>query len=183
MTDALPPWERLPGEPNRWYARFERYRLLGPGRSLLGTVNAERLEQRRPRTSSVPQAWAQNAKQWQWRQRAEAWDEQERAQARAAQQQEVQEMNRRHIQEAMALQSKAFQKLKDLNLEQLSPANVLRYFVEAAKLERTAHAEPRHAAEQRATGPGADRVVFTIEDAVQAARELEQWQHDHLPPP
>src|SRR5262245_53691665 len=37
MNDALTPsepWEQQPEEPNRWYARFERYRLAGPSRSL-----------------------------------------------------------------------------------------------------------------------------------------------------
>jgi hypothetical protein len=181
MTDALCPWERQHGEPNRWYDRFERYRLAGPGRSLLGTVNAERTERGRARTRSVPQAWAKNAKQWQWRERAEAWDEHQRGQARAAHHQEVEEMNHRHIQEAKALQSKAFQKLKSLDLAQLSPADVLRYFVEAARLERTAHGEPESIDEQRLTGPEGGAVVFTIEDSLQACKELEQWHHERQP--
>jgi hypothetical protein len=182
MADALPLWERQPEEPNRWYARFERYRLAGPGRSLLGTVTAERAERGVQRSTSVPQAWAKNAKKWQWRDRAEAWDEHERGLARAAHTEEVQEMNRRHIQEAKALQSKAFQKLKSLDIEKLSPADVLRYFVEAAKLERTAQGEPERIDEQRLTGTGGGAVVFTVEDAVTASTELEQWQHDRLQP-
>jgi hypothetical protein len=181
MTDPLPqpqPWERQPGEPNRWYDRFERFRLAGPGRSLLGAVNAERAARGTRPTTSVPHTWAKNAKRWQWRERAEAWDEHERVQARAAHAQEVEEMNRRHIQEAKALQSKAFQRLKALDPEQFSPYDVLRYFVEAAKLERTALGEPESIAEQRLTGHGGGAVVFTLEDAVKASTELEQWHHD-----
>ena len=42
VTAPAEPWEQQPGEPNLWYARFERYRLAGPSRSLLSNLNAER---------------------------------------------------------------------------------------------------------------------------------------------
>ena len=87
------PWEQQPGEPNRWYARFERYRLAGPSRSLLGAVNAERQQRGACQSKSIPQAWAKNARQWRWRERAEAWDEHERLQARAARAHLIEEMN------------------------------------------------------------------------------------------
>jgi hypothetical protein len=186
MTDPVPhpqPWERRPGEPNRWFARFECYRLAGPNRSLLGTVKAERAQRAAKSSTSVPQAWAKNAKQWQWRQRAEAWDEHARGQTRALQAQEIEEMNRRHVQEAMALQSKALQRLKALELNHFSAQDVLRYFIEAAKLERTARGEPESIAEQRLTGAGGGTLVFTVEDALTANAELEQWQHDRLQAP
>ena len=111
------PWERQPGEPNRWYARFERYRLAGPSRSLLGTVSAEKAEQGQKIPNGIPGAWSRAAGQWRWRERAEAWDEQERRRARQARAQEVEEMNHRHIQESQALQNKALQRLKTLNLD------------------------------------------------------------------
>jgi hypothetical protein len=167
-------------EPNLWFARFERYRLAGPCRSLLGILNAERQQRGARPGKSLPEAWAKNAKRWQWRERAEAWDELERGRAREAHAQEVEEMNRRHVQEAKALQSKAIQRLKSLDLEHLSTADVLRYLIEAAKLERTALGQPESIAEQRLTGQSGGAVVFTVEDAVTASTELEQWQHDHL---
>jgi hypothetical protein len=43
LTGKSDAWERQPGEPNRWFERFDAYRLAGPARSLLGSVNAERL--------------------------------------------------------------------------------------------------------------------------------------------
>jgi hypothetical protein len=75
-VDDQQPWERKEGEPNLWFQRFERYRLAGPKRTLLGTVNAEKAErglQRRAR--STPGAWQRNFEQWRWKERAEAWDE------------------------------------------------------------------------------------------------------------
>ena len=116
----------------------------------------------------------------QWRERAEAWDEHERGKARAAHADAVEEMNRRHVQEAKALQSKAIQRLKSLDFDKLSTADVLRYLIEAARLERTALDQPESIAEQRLTGKDGGAVAFTLEDAVTASSELEKWQHDHL---
>src|SRR5262245_4447920 len=115
------PWEQQPSEPNRWYARFELYRLAGPSRSLLGAVNTERQQRGAKKTRSVPQAWATNAKCWRWRERAEAWDEFQRHQTRLAHAEELKEMTRRHLQEARALQSAAIQRLKALDPNKLSP--------------------------------------------------------------
>jgi hypothetical protein len=172
------PWEQQAGEPNRWYARFELYRLAGPTRSLLGTVNAEREQRGANRSRSVPQAWATNAKRWRWRERAELWDAFERQQTRLAHANDIEEMTRRHLQEARALQSTAIQRLKSLDLDKLSPADVLRFCIEAAKLERTTLGEPEVIAEQRLTGSGGGAVAFTLEDAVRADQELEKWSHE-----
>jgi hypothetical protein len=177
------PWEQQPGEPTRWYARFERFRLAGSSRSLLGIVNAERQEKGKRPTRSVSQAWAQAAKHWRWRERADTWDAHERLKARAAHTQQIEEMNRRHVQEARGLQSAAIGRLKSLNLEQMSPAEVLRFMVAAAKLERTALGEPESIEEQRHTGAGGGAVIFTLEDAVRADQELEEWNHDRLQSP
>jgi hypothetical protein len=177
------PWEQQPGEPSRWYARFERFRLAGPSRSLLGAVKSERQENGKRSTRSVPQAWAKATQQWRWRERAEAWDVHERRQARAAHAQQIEEMNRRHVQEARGLQSAAIGRLKSLNLEQLSPSEMLRFLVAAAKLERTALGVPESIEEQRLTGAGGGAVIFTLEDAVRADQELEEWNHDRLQSP
>ena len=178
--ESAQPWEEQPGEPNRWYARFERFRLAGPNRSLLGAVNTARQEGGKRSTRSVPQAWAKAARQWRWRERAEAWDAHERGQARAAHARQIEEMNHRHVQEARGLQSAAVGRLKSLNLDELSPAEVLRFLVAAAKLERTALGEPQTIEEQRHTGAGGGAVIFTLEDAVRADLELEEWNHDRL---
>jgi hypothetical protein len=185
MPDTVPQaefWDRQLGEPNLWFGRFERYRLSGPKRSLLATLNAERTENGLARKTRLPGAWNRAFEHWRWRQRAEAWDEQERCKALAAHTQEVEEMNRRHIQEAQALQNKALQRLKDLHLDELSGADVLRYFVEATKLERTARGEPETIEERRLTGHNGGAVLFSLEDAVSADEELKEWHNDRLQP-
>jgi hypothetical protein len=177
------PWEQQAGEPNRWFARFEFFRLAGPTRSLLGSVNAERLSRAANKSRSIPQAWAKNAKSWRWRERAEAWDQAQRQEARLARARDIEEMNRRHLHETQALQSKAFQRLKAMDLERLSPADVLRYCIESAKLERTIRGEPETIEEQRLTGAGGGPIAFTLEDAVRADQELEDFKHARLQPP
>jgi hypothetical protein len=78
--EGLAPWERQPGEPMLWFARFERYRLMGAGRSLLALYRWERSGMNgRGATGSggartIPNAWRRAAERWRWRERAEAWD-------------------------------------------------------------------------------------------------------------
>jgi hypothetical protein len=179
-TTQLEPWEQQPGEPNLWYARYERYRLAGPRRSLLALFNSERREHGAKKARSIPQSWAQKAKQWRWRERAEAWDTFEFQQARVEHAEQFKEMNLRHIQEAKALQSLGVQYLKSLQPDTLSSVQALRFCIEAAKLERTAMGEPEIIVEQRLTGGDGAAVAFTLEDALQADLELEKWHHDQM---
>ena len=92
-------------------------------------------------------------------------------------------MNQRHIQEAQALQSKAIQRLKSLELDDLSSTDVIRYLTEASKLERTARGEPESIEERRLTGKGGGPIGFSLEDAVSADKELENWEHERVQPP
>jgi hypothetical protein len=186
MADTVPkpePWERQPAEPNLWFTRFENYLRAGAGRSLLGAVNSERAEKGRKRQTKVPGAWNRAAAGWRWKERAEAWDEHERQKAREAHAKAIEEMNARHIQEAQAMQDKAIQRLKSLELYELSSADVARFFVEATKLERTASGEPEAIEERRLTGRGGGPLTFSFEDAVNADKELENWEHDQVQPP
>ncbi len=68
-------WERQPGEPIRWFTRFTSFRLMGPGRSLMGCVNKERVQQGKEKyTKGVAYSWSAAAAKWRWRERALAWD-------------------------------------------------------------------------------------------------------------
>lgn len=68
-------WERKEGEPNRWFQWFERYRLLGPNRSLLACFNQWRVEKCREVSTRAPGSWRTKAEEWDWQKRAEAWDQ------------------------------------------------------------------------------------------------------------
>jgi hypothetical protein len=74
VVDERKPWEQMDGEPNRWFQRFERFRLMGLGRSILSCVNRERVAKGRAESDDAPGSWRNAAKAWDWRARAEAWD-------------------------------------------------------------------------------------------------------------
>lgn len=66
-------WDRIEGEPDRWYRRYERYRLMEPVRSIAAVYQGESRNGEKPR-SNAPGLWYEIAKQWQWEERAAAWD-------------------------------------------------------------------------------------------------------------
>jgi hypothetical protein len=171
---SSPPWERQPGESSRAFGAFCVYRDLGPRRSLRAA--AEKYYQR----SSL--AVLRQCNTWssafRWVERASAWDRHLDAEARRAQEEARRDMAERQAREARALQAKAVERLKVLRPEELGPADVLRYFVEAAKLERLALGEPEAVQRQEVTGRGGSPLRFSLEDAVAAARELEESEHD-----
>ncbi len=68
------PWERLPEESSFWFQRFERFRLLGPTRSLAGAYNAERVSRGLDESENAPGSWRNAAKANRWHERAEAYD-------------------------------------------------------------------------------------------------------------
>lgn len=73
-------WQRQEGEPNLWYSRFERFRLMGPTRSLLAVYEhylAQKGAKRR-NGGGIPGAWRRAVERWRWIERAEAWDQSER---------------------------------------------------------------------------------------------------------
>jgi hypothetical protein len=109
-----------------------------------------------------------------WVERAQAWDRHLDLEARQAQEEARREMSQRQAQEARALQAKAVERLRGLRPEEMSPADVVRFFVEAAKLERLALGEPETVQRQELTGKGGTPLHFSLEDAVAAARELEE---------
>lgn len=80
VTQAI--WERQPGEPARWYARFLLYRGMGAGRSLLACFHREEaLKGTKKRSNHVPGSWSQACERWHWKARAEAYDADQQAQA------------------------------------------------------------------------------------------------------
>lgn len=75
------PWDRERDaetghfkEPMLWFARLTLHRLCGPGRSLLGTYNKERVQNGAGKRKSLPSSWFNAARLWDWDERAEAWD-------------------------------------------------------------------------------------------------------------
>ena len=171
MPDLSPaPWEQQPGESSRAYGAFCSYRDLGPRRSLRAAATAFY-----GRASAALERQLDNwSHAFGWVERTSAWDRHLDAEARAAQEEARHDMVKRHLQEALALQSKALERLRALVPEELQPADLLRYIVEAAKLERLALGEPDTVQRHELTGRGGSALHFSLEEAVAAARELEE---------
>lgn len=78
----MSPWDRLPEEPNLWFDRFMRFRLMGVRRSVRAVYLREFSQKADEGGEKPPAAWYEAAKEWRWRERAEAWDETERERIR-----------------------------------------------------------------------------------------------------
>jgi hypothetical protein len=167
------PWEQRPRESSRAYAAFCAYRDLGPRRSLRAAATAF-YGRATPSLERQVDKWSHA---FDWVQRANAWDRHLDAEARQAQEAARRDMVERHLREARTLQGKALQRLQALTPEELGPAELLRYIVEAVKLERLVLGEPDTVQRHELTGRGGSALHFTLEDAVAAARELEEAEH------
>ena len=172
MSESSAPWEQQAGESARAFGAFCAYRDLGPRRSL--RTAAEKYYGRA--TAAVFRQCITWSGAFQWVERAGAWDRHLDAEARHAQEEARREMAERHVKEARALQSKALERLRTLRPEEMGPADVLRFFVEASKLERLALGEPDSLQRQELTGKhGGPLVLSIIEEVV--GREPETPRH------
>jgi hypothetical protein len=106
-----------------------------------------------------------------------AWDAHLDRQTREAQEQARREMGQRHAQVALALQEKAILRLKAMSPEELSSSDLIRYFVEAAKLERLSRGEPDSIEEQRHGGTAGNPIRFLLEEVIAEERKLKEQHH------
>jgi hypothetical protein len=172
------PGERLEGESSRAYAAFCLYRDLGPRRSIdaasrlyhHGQQDGDDTQgRRRPRASGRIRLWAER---WHWSARARAWDAELALAQRTEEIAALKEMVERHAKEALMLQNKAIERLRQLRPEELKPRETLDFLVSAAKLERLARGETepiKEPPEQETTTHESD--VFTrIEQYADAFR-------------
>lgn len=73
--DERKPWEQQPGEPDKWYARFLRFRDQGSGRTKATAFRADQAETGgNRRAKKLPGSWDVMSKRWEWDARALAWD-------------------------------------------------------------------------------------------------------------
>jgi hypothetical protein len=167
---------RQPGESARAFAAFCCYRDLGPRRSLREACRRF-YDGETPGKVRQLERWSAA---WGWGGRAAAWDEELDRQARETQERERRGMAERHARLAVACQDKALARLGAMRPEELGPAEVLRYLVEAAKLERAARGEPETVTEQRQKVE-ARHVIDLFAEVEQYAGVLRQLREPALP--
>ncbi len=150
-TDPAPPWERQPGEPARAFAAFAVYRDCGGRRSLAEACRRFYGDGGSTAKVRCLERWSAT---WRWVERAGAWDAELDRQSRRKLVEAVEAMHQRHAQEAVEFQTKALDRLRKLSVDDLTPAQVLAFFIEAVKVERTARGEPEAVIEQKGDVPG-----------------------------
>jgi hypothetical protein len=155
VTPAL--WEQQPGEADKAFAAFVVYRDLGSRRSLDAVCRqlyrGTQTVRKRDATGRVQQ-WSAT---FRWVARARAWDEEKDRRGREAEIDAVRQMHRRHAEEATEFQRKALERLRQIPLEELDAPDVIRFYVEAVRVERTARGEPETVSEQRQKSDAHDR--------------------------
>jgi hypothetical protein len=146
------PWLKWPDEGEDDYAHFQCFRDLPPPRRTLENAYAVytggvwagegRPATGGPQNSRFPVSWKAKLRKWRWRERSSAFDLwREKTQLEAERDGTLEawkEMGERHAREAMALQQKALERLRSLNPQELSAAEVRQFLVQAATLERLA---------------------------------------------
>lgn len=131
---AATQWAKQLGESLQSFEAFKVFRNLPPGTRSLPRVASECTK-----SISLIRRWSAEHS---WFDRAEEWDAFQDKVALDSQLRAVQDMNRRHVQMSMSLQTKALRRLENMNPDELSPTQLLTYLLEATRLERLARGEP-----------------------------------------
>jgi hypothetical protein len=161
-TSATAPWEQQARESARAFGAFCAYRDLGPRR----TIGAAALPYYHRTSAALKRQLEKWSSAFRWVERAVAWDRHLDAEAQRAQEEARREMAERHVKEARGLQSKAVERLRLLRPEEMGPADVLRFLIEAAKLERLALGEPESLQRQELTGKRGGPITLTVIEEV-----------------
>jgi hypothetical protein len=133
------PWERQIGESRQAFQAFAIYRDMGPARSL------QKVAQQLSKSLALMKRWSEK---WSWVARAAAWDAELDRKTREAQEKARAEMAERHAQEAMMLQKKGLELLKQLDPNSASWNEAIKLVTEGAKLERLVRGEPTEISKQ-----------------------------------
>lgn len=133
-------WDRMPGEGDRWYARFEKFRLAGPSRSVHAVYNDERESDGKARKSkigdSVPRAWSDAVTKWQWRERAAAWDEARQELTRHEEAEAYRKMREQHLALVSTALGKCKERIDAMLPGELRPRDLITWIDTLTKIER-----------------------------------------------
>lgn len=150
-------WERQPEESMQAYEAFYLYLQMGEKRNL------RKVCQELAKSYTLISRWSST---WNWQQRSRDYDTDLKRQEFIATQQEIKKMQKRQIQTAMLLQKKAIEALNKLQIEDLTPKDILRFISEGAKLESQVRQEGTGTAAKEA---GEDEQVSSLADTIISA--------------
>ncbi len=156
-------WERQQGESAQAYEAFNLYLKMGTERS------CRKVAQELSKSDTIIRRWSSA---WSWQKRVRDYDTElariEFAEAKKA----AKEMRERQINLSVLLQKKAFDALKQLDISELTPQEILRFISEGAKLEAANRAaEAQQVAEAAGEGQQTASLADTIIAAYQRRKE------------
>lgn len=116
LEPLVQPWEQLPGESDRWFARFTRYRLLGHGRDVSKAYQQECEEEGRTAATQASGSWYRESRDRNWQERAAAWDKYIGSADEAEWERRRQQLRSREWEASELLFKKAMHCLRELEL-------------------------------------------------------------------
>lgn len=165
-------WERWDKEGSKAYNAFRHYRdTPAKDRSITKCLVSYYGGDEPTVWQGKQRRWEIWASTWNWQDRIRAWEEYQDYLGREAMLESIAEMNSRHARIAMAVQAKAADRLKTLDPLSLNPREVLSFFVEAARLERTSRGEPESIEERQIKADAVIRQDFT-RDQLEAIADI-----------
>lgn len=136
------PWEMQSGEPVEAFAAFVEYRDAGPGRSLA------KVGQNRGKSVSVLEEWSAR---WKWVSRTRQWVAEIDRIRREAAVELLLDMQRRHLQAAQGFIERVSKRLETMDVKELTPMAMARWFEVAVKVERLTLGEETDIVRQKFT--------------------------------
>lgn len=169
-------WDRRIGEHPLWYARFESYRLLGPGRTISA---AFRVATGKDISHRAGASWWQHFRADEWQRRAEAWDITERDRLRAADEERRRAAREERLRLLGESRKQVWAALSSANLAELSQDDArqmlgtLRIFLfETFKGERLEMGEPTEIVAD------VDIVQFRADELAAAEEDVQKWREE-----
>ena len=146
------PWERQDGESAKAFAAFLAYLQLGEKRSLRAVA------QKLLKSYTLISRWSRT---YQWVDRAAAYDAEQWRAEREQEKRDARKMRKRQLEAAEAYQQKAMDAFNLLSPSDLKPGEILRFYMEAAKLERELRRDADACAERKTETDSASSEGFS----------------------
>lgn len=144
-VNGSPFWERLPNEPVQYHQAYVHYlgqTVSDPSNEDKKVMGARRLDMTAKNFQIAPRTLELVAEMWMWAQRAQAFDQYNARFAEAMQITVVNKMKSKHLELAEELFKKLRPELLDMDLKELSPAQLQSLLDQVIKLERISNNLP-----------------------------------------
>jgi hypothetical protein len=179
MTAASPddplPWQRQRGESSKAFGYFVLYRDMP---STERSVAAAYRHKTGKTARQPPGWWTKLAQTWRWVERAQTFDDEQDRLFREASRKAIEEMADRHAKVAMLFTQHVVSRLAAIDPQELTAADLIRWFDTAVKVERLSRGEPT----EIATRDVDVEITEVVVKSRQEAAEILRFQRNGFPP-